>query len=118
MKVKSLMQPPGMPDWYTRRRLVDAGKVQIEGRAWSGAGVAVTRVEVAIDGEWRDAGVDAQSLPFAWQRFRAQWDARPGEHELACRATDARGEVQPLEPDWNLGGMGNNAVQRLQVTVR
>ena len=25
MRVKSLLVPPGIPDWYTRRRLVDAG---------------------------------------------------------------------------------------------
>ncbi|HET7671952.1 MAG TPA: sulfite oxidase [Burkholderiales bacterium] len=118
MKVKSLMQPPGIPDWYTRRRLVEQGTVPVEGRAWSGGGVAVTRVELAVDGDWRDAELDPPSRPFAWQRWRAEWDARPGEHELACRATDARGDVQPLEPDWNMGGMGNNAVQRMRVTVR
>jgi len=118
MKVRSLMLPPGMPDWYTRRRLVERGTVKLEGRAWSGAGVAVTRVEVAIDGHWRTAEVEAPAHRFGWQRWRASWDASSGEHELACRATDASGAVQPDEPDWNLGGMGNNAVQRVLVTVR
>ena len=118
MKVKSLMAPPGIADWYTRRRLVDAGPVLIEGKAWSGAGVAVSRVEFGRDGEWGDADIDPQGEPYAWQRWRCRWDAVRGEHELACRATDARGAVQPIEPDWNVGGMGNNAVQRVQVTVR
>ena len=118
MKVRSLILPPGMADWYTRRRLVERGSVKLEGRAWSGNGVAVTRVEVAVDGEWRPAEVDVPAHRFAWQRWRASWDASPGEHVLACRATDASGAVQPDEPDWNLGGMGNNAVQRIQVTVR
>ena len=118
MKVKSLMAPPGMPDWYTRRRLVEAGRVTIEGRAWSGGGVPVRRVELAVDGEWREAQVEAPSAPFAWQRWRCAWDAREGEHELACRATDARGASQPDEPDWNVGGMGNNALHRMAVTVR
>ena len=117
MKVKSLMAPPGIPDWYTRRRLVDAGRVAIEGRAWSG-GVPVRRVELGVDGEWRDAELEAQSGPFAWQRWRCTWRAERGEHELACRATDERGAVQPLAPDWNVGGMGNNAVHRVAVTVR
>src|SRR5512134_993678 len=36
-KVKSLMAPPGVPDWYTRRRLVEHGTVALAGRAWSGA---------------------------------------------------------------------------------
>jgi DMSO/TMAO reductase YedYZ molybdopterin-dependent catalytic subunit len=117
-KVKSLMVPPGIPDWYTRRRLVDRGTVALSGRAWSGAGMAVVRVEVAVDGAWRDAAVEPQRGPFAWQGWRYEWDAAPGEHDLACRATDARGATQPLEPDWNTNGMGNNAVHRVQVTVR
>jgi sulfane dehydrogenase subunit SoxC len=117
-KVKSLIAPPGIPDWYTGRRLVEAGQVQLEGRAWSGAGIAVTRVALGVDGEWHAAELEPPAGPFAWQRWRATWQAVPGEHELACRAEDAEGTGQPLEPDWNTGGMGNNAVQRLQVSVR
>jgi DMSO/TMAO reductase YedYZ molybdopterin-dependent catalytic subunit len=117
-KVKSLMAPPGIADWYSGRRLVERGEVAIEGRAWSGAGAAVTRVELGVDGEWRAAEVEAPRERFVWQRWRASWDAAPGEHELACRAADAAGAVQPLEADWNVGGMGNNSVQRVRVTVR
>ncbi|HEX7053249.1 MAG TPA: sulfite oxidase [Burkholderiales bacterium] len=117
-RVKSLIAPPGIPDWYTGRRLLDEGPVEIQGRAWSGAGTAVTRVELAVDGEWRSAELEPQRERFAWQRWRARWDAQRGEHELACRATDAAGATQPLEPDWNVGGMGNNAVQRIRVSVR
>lgn len=116
-KVKSLIVPPGIPDWYSGLRLVDAGTVEIEGRAWSG-GIAVTKVELGVDGEWRDAELEPAASRFAWQRWRASWNAAPGEHVLACRATDARVAIQPAEPDWNVGGMGNNAVQRVQVTVR
>jgi DMSO/TMAO reductase YedYZ molybdopterin-dependent catalytic subunit len=117
-KVKSLMVPPGIPDWYTRRRLVEHSAVALSGRAWSGAGVAIERVEVSVDGLWRDAVLEPQRDRFAWQGWRFHWDATPGEHELACRATDAAGAVQPLEQDWNTNGMGNNAVQCVQVTVR
>ena len=117
-KVKSLIAPPGIADWYTGRRLVEAGAVEIEGRAWSGAGAAITRVELGVDGSWSEAQVEPQAARFAWQRWRATWQAQAGEHELACRAADAAGAVQPLEPDWNTGGMGNNAVHRVSVTVR
>jgi DMSO/TMAO reductase YedYZ molybdopterin-dependent catalytic subunit len=115
MKVKSLIAPPGMPDWYSGRRLVDAGRVTVTGRAWSA--VPVKRVEFAVGGEWRDAQLE-ESDRYAWQRWRCEWDAEPGEHELTCRATDAQGAVQPDEPDWNIGGMGNNALHRIRVTVR
>ena len=117
-RVKSLMLPPGIPDWYTRHRLVESGVVAVEGRAWSGGGVPVERLEFGVNGEWREAEIDPPSAPFAWQGWRCAWQAARGEHELACRATDASGAVQPLEPDWNIAGMGNNAVQRIAVTVR
>jgi DMSO/TMAO reductase YedYZ molybdopterin-dependent catalytic subunit len=118
MRVKSLMVPPGIPDWYTRRRLVDAGPVTLTGRAWSGGGVAVSKVDVGIDGQWKPAELDPPIGRFAWRGWRCAWNAEPGEHELACRATDANGDTQPLQTRWDASGFGNNAVHRLQVTVR
>jgi DMSO/TMAO reductase YedYZ molybdopterin-dependent catalytic subunit len=118
MRVKSLLVPPGIPDWYTRRRLVDAGTVTLVGRAWSGDGVPIAKVEVGIDGAWQPAELDPPAGRFAWRGWRTVWNATPGEHEIACRATDANGETQPLEPRWDAGGFGNNAVQRVRVTVR
>jgi DMSO/TMAO reductase YedYZ molybdopterin-dependent catalytic subunit len=118
MRVKSLLVPPGIPDWFTRRRLVDAGPTTLFGRAWSGGGTQITRVEVGIDGTWHQAQLDAPAGPFAWRGWRFAWTATRGEHELACRATDAAGATQPLEPPWDAGGFGNNAVQRVTVTVR
>jgi hypothetical protein len=75
-------------------------------------------VEFAVDGEWRGTELEAPKGSFAWQRWRCEWDATAGEHQLACRATDAHGAVQPEEPDWNIGGMGNNAVHRIAETVK
>jgi DMSO/TMAO reductase YedYZ molybdopterin-dependent catalytic subunit len=117
MRVNSLMAPPGIVDFYTRRRIVDAGSVQMSGRAWSGV-APVERVEFAVDGEWTDAVVAKPQAPHAWQSWHTVWQARVGEHELACRATDSGGNVQPLDPVWDLSGFGNNAVQRIFVTVR
>jgi DMSO/TMAO reductase YedYZ molybdopterin-dependent catalytic subunit len=117
MRVRALMIPPGIPDFFSRRRLVDAGHVALAGRAWSGHG-PIERVEVAIDGDWSDATLGPPVGAFAWRGWMFDWDATEGEHELACRATDAAGNVQPLEPPWNYQGMGNNVVQRIPVTVR
>jgi sulfane dehydrogenase subunit SoxC len=116
MRVNSLMAPPGIPDFYSRHRVVDAGNVRLSGRAWSGS-AAVERVEWAIDGVWHDADLD-EGKGLYWQRWSASWAAAPGEHELACRATDAAGNMQPLEAPWDLSGFGNNGVQRIYVTVR
>ena len=116
MRVNSLLSPPGVPDFYTRRRVLRAGRVEIQGRAWSGEG-PVVRVELAVDGAWRDARLEPAPSRHAWHCWRASWEATPGEHELACRATDAEGNAQPLEPPWDVTGFGNNAVQRVAVSV-
>jgi DMSO/TMAO reductase YedYZ molybdopterin-dependent catalytic subunit len=120
IRVKSLMIPPGIPDWYTRGRTVERGPVQLFGRAWSGGGVGVAKVEVSVDGEWREATLDRSRAQgkYAWTGWHFDWMATLGVHELACRATDAKGDAQPLEARWDNGGFGNNAVQRVEVMVR
>jgi sulfane dehydrogenase subunit SoxC len=115
-RVRALLIPPGIPDFFSRRRFVDAGPIVLSGRAWSGNG-PVERVEVAINDEWADAILAPPGSAFAWRGWSFEWDATPGEHELACRATDAAGDVQRVEPPWNYQGMGNNVVQRVPVTV-
>jgi DMSO/TMAO reductase YedYZ molybdopterin-dependent catalytic subunit len=117
MRVNSLMVPPGVPDFYTRKRTAAAGVTRITGRAWSGAG-GIDRVELGVNGVWRDAVVEQRQSEHAWQRWHATWNAQPGEHEIACRATDSARQHQPLEPPWDLSGFGNNGVQRIHVTVR
>jgi sulfane dehydrogenase subunit SoxC len=111
------MIPPGIPDLFSRRRFLAAGKSILSGRAWSGNG-PVERVEVAVDGRWAEARLDPPIGAFGWRGWSFDWHATPGAHELACRATDAAGDIQPLEAPWNYQGMGNNAVQRIPVTVR
>jgi DMSO/TMAO reductase YedYZ molybdopterin-dependent catalytic subunit len=119
MRVKSLMVPPGIPDWYTRNRVVDAGQTTVHGRAWSGNGVPIEKVEFAVNGVWHAAELLAQpASKYAWREWTATWSAEVGSHELACRATDATGETQPLAPRHDNAGFGNNTVQRVPVIVR
>ncbi|SLK15867.1 sulfite oxidase [Arthrobacter sp. P2b] len=116
IRVRSLMVPPGVPDFFTRKRILTPGPVLLQGRAWSGEG-AVTGVEVGIDGTWLPAQLDKPAGGFAWCKWTLPWVADPGVHELSCRATDATGATQPLEQNWNYQGLGNNMVQRVSVTV-
>jgi DMSO/TMAO reductase YedYZ molybdopterin-dependent catalytic subunit len=119
IQVRALMIPPGIPDFRSRVRFVTAGPCIVEGRAWSGV-ADVAGVEVSSDGgdTWHDAELEPSALgDWAWRSWRFTWDARPGEHELCCRARDAAGNVQPLDAPWNLGGYLNNAVQRVPVVV-
>ena len=117
MRVNCLMVPPGIPDYYGRRRTVDAGWVEILGRAWSG-NAPIRRVEFAVAEAWQDALLEAPASAHAWQRWTARWQASPGAYQLRCRATDATGAVQPLTAAWDVSGFGNNAVQQIEVHVR
>jgi hypothetical protein len=118
MVPRSLIAPPGVPDFMSRRRFLDAGPVELTGRAWSGHG-AIVRVEVSVDGEtWEEAELAPSGDPAAWRGWSFVWEASPGEHELRCRCTDETGLTQPDDPPWNLGGYANNAVHRVPVTVR
>lgn len=115
---RALMVPPGIPEFLTRVRLVDAGRQELFGRAWSGW-AAVSKVEVSVDGGgWSEAELSAAVGPHAWTAWRFEWDAEPGDHELACRATDTAGNTQPEGPPWNHHGLQNNTVQHVRVTVR
>ena len=64
MRVNSLMVPPGIPDFYTRTRVADAGSIEVTGRAWSGA-APIVRVELGVDGVWRDAVVEGRQYEHA-----------------------------------------------------
>jgi sulfane dehydrogenase subunit SoxC len=116
---RSLMVPPGIPDFLTRDRLLERGLCVLQGRAWSGWG-PVESVEVSVDdgSTWSEASLGEPVSKFAWRGWSYEWQAEPGEHVLCCRATDAAGNAQPSEPAWNYDGFCNNAVQRVRVLVR
>jgi sulfane dehydrogenase subunit SoxC len=118
---RALMVPPGVPDFYTRRRLLEVGPSELFGRAWSGW-APITGVEVSVDGAatWHDAALSTEPVsPRAWWSWTWTWNAAaPGDYELCCRARDSSGRVQPLDGSWNLHGFANNALHRVPVTVR
>jgi DMSO/TMAO reductase YedYZ molybdopterin-dependent catalytic subunit len=118
MLPRSLLVPPGIPEFLTRDRTVPAGECVLEGRAWSGL-APVERVEVSADGgeTWAEAELDPPEGRWAWRGWCFRWAAQPGEHVLCSRARDEDGNEQPLEPPWNLGGYANNSVQKVRVTV-
>lgn len=118
IRVRALMVPPGIPDFLTRTRLLDSGPVTLTGRAWAGR-LGISRVETSTDGgaSWSDAQLGVQPPRFAWRGWTAQWNAAAGRYTLMVRATDTDGNRQPVEPEWNIQGMGNNMVQSVDVIV-
>ncbi|MEO8476861.1 MAG: sulfite oxidase [Actinomycetota bacterium] len=118
IRPRALMVPPGIPTFPERARFLPPGPMTLEGRAWSGGG-PIARVEVSTDGtmNWRDAELGPALGDHAWRRWTFTWRATPGEHELACRATDVAGATQPDEAEFNTGGYVNDGVQRVRVSV-
>jgi DMSO/TMAO reductase YedYZ molybdopterin-dependent catalytic subunit len=118
MRVRALMVPPGIPDFMTRTRLVNAGSVTLTGRGWAGR-LGISRVEVSVDGgsTWLEAQLGERVSPHAWQAWSSTWAATPGRYTLCVRATDTVGNIQPTIQSWNFNGVGNNMIQRVDVVV-
>jgi DMSO/TMAO reductase YedYZ molybdopterin-dependent catalytic subunit len=121
IRPRALIVPPGYPDFMSRTRFVDLGEHEVTGQAWSGTG-PVTAVEVSCDGgsTWAPAEMLEPPLgEWTWRRWGWRWTVtEPGRYELMARATDAAGNVQPVEAPWNVQGMANNMTQRVVVIAR
>jgi len=81
----------------TPRGGVAAGQVAIAGLAWA-PDRGISRVEVAIDGVWRDARLSAPISDTTWVQWVTDWAAEQGQHEIMVRATDGTGAVQDEQP--------------------
>ncbi len=90
MDARSVITHPSYPMQLER------GWNEIRGLAWSGRG-RVVRVEVTTDGgkRWQDARLAGPVLPTAHTRFTLPYEFRGRPAELASRATDETGYVQP-----------------------
>jgi DMSO/TMAO reductase YedYZ molybdopterin-dependent catalytic subunit len=85
-------------------RRADAGVVTVAGVAWA-QHTGIAGVEVRVDdGAWHPARLAGAISSDTWVQWVYQWEAAPGDHDLAVRATDASGTVQsgtrvPVIPD-------------------
>jgi DMSO/TMAO reductase YedYZ molybdopterin-dependent catalytic subunit len=71
-----------------------AGAVAVAGVAWA-QHRGITRVEVRVDdGDWAKAELGTADTIDTWRQWVYRWDAAPGSHTLAVRATDGEGETQ------------------------
>jgi DMSO/TMAO reductase YedYZ molybdopterin-dependent catalytic subunit len=82
----------------TPRSRAAAGQVTVAGVAWA-QHRGIERVEVQVDGgPWELAQLADAVSSDTWRQWSWPWQATPGTHQLAVRATDATGEVQPADP--------------------
>jgi len=114
------------------------GPITITGYAVSGT-AAIQRVDVSVDGgvfapseivsidEIRDVEslpptikqiADAEAYPWraVWAKWRFQWEAPMGSHELAVRATDTLANTQPVNDRNVFDGQSEIARYRLNIT--
>jgi sulfane dehydrogenase subunit SoxC len=94
-----------------------AGRRRLTGRSWSGTG-RVAKVEVRIDdGPWSPARLESRNEPTAWRQWSYEWEAAPGDHKVAVRATDEAGNTQPDSVPFNEQGYLYGGVVAHPVTV-
>jgi nitrate reductase (NAD(P)H) len=97
----------------------------VAGYAYTGGGRGITRVEVSTDGgiHWELADIERKEKPndygmywcWIWWTFKLNVADLVGCKEIWCRAWDDANNCQPINPTWNLMGMGNNQVFRVKV---
>ncbi|MCI4326695.1 MAG: sulfite oxidase [Thermoplasmata archaeon] len=120
------LQVKSVITWPPEGATVAPGRIVVRGAAWSGE-AAISRVEVAVGlpddsgegGTWRPATLLGPETPHAWVRWEVPIDLeRPGYFVLRCRATDERGDTQPLRAEWNFRGVANNSMHAVPLIVR
>jgi DMSO/TMAO reductase YedYZ molybdopterin-dependent catalytic subunit len=95
---------------------VSSGPVAVAGVAWA-PDRGIEKVEVSVDdGDWQAATLATEIGPTTWVQWKWAWQATPGKHVIAVRATDGTGTVQAAEatppaPD------GARGYHRIQVQV-
>lgn len=106
MNVKSWINGP-----LSETGPVKAGLVQLHGVAFGGT-KGIDRVEVSLDGgqTWKLARLVGPDLGrFAWRQFAIEVKLPAGSYQVASRATDTAGQMQPADRVENAHGYNNNS---------
>jgi hypothetical protein len=110
LNVKSVIATP--TDW------AKPGDILVQGVAWSNTS-PVTKVELSFDGgrNWEPTKLGGRPTKYGFRKWSYAWKPPEGPHVLMSRATNAAGESQPLEPEWNPNGYLYNAAQPRRIVI-
>ncbi len=111
--VKSLITSP------LDRSTLKAGVVPVSGFAWAGER-DISRVDISTDNgaSWSQAELGRERERYSWRNFRYEFRvAAAGFYSVMARATDDRGNVQPIEAQWNPSGYLWNVIDRVRINV-
>jgi DMSO/TMAO reductase YedYZ molybdopterin-dependent catalytic subunit len=115
LRVKSIIATP------SEGAVVDVGKpLLLTGAAWSGDAGPIAGVDVSVDGgrTWKHATLDRNSTQFGWRLWKCHWTpSKRGTYTILSRASDSRGEAQPLIGDWNPSGYLWNGAGRVNLVA-
>ena len=115
LRVKSIITSP-VPG-----EIVPVDGYTLAGAAWSGE-EEISKIEISTDGgsTWGPVDVVIPPSAYSWTRWEHNWKPKgPGSYTLMSRATNSKGETQPMEfPNkWDGRGYGNNMVFPYEVEV-
>jgi DMSO/TMAO reductase YedYZ molybdopterin-dependent catalytic subunit len=99
---------------------VAPGKVRLSGFAWAGES-NIAKVDVSMDNgsSWFPAKLGKERERYAWQSFEYEFNiTQPGSYLLMSRATDDKGNVQPIAPQWNPSGYLWNVIDKVRINVK
>lgn len=116
MRIKSIITNPAPGE------IIPTSGYVLAGAAWSGED-EVVKVEISTDGgaTWDLADIIRPRSGYSWYRWEYTWQPPgPGRYTLMSRATNDKGETQPMEfPNkWDGRGYGNNMAFPVPVEVR
>jgi len=115
MQVKSQIAQPSAHD------VVPAGKpLKIVGAAWAGEH-DIAKVEVSTDAgkSWAEAKLDDRAGSCCWRWWEFEWKSpAKGQMKIMSRATDNKGNVQPMERDADKRTYMISHVVSIEIEVR
>lgn len=100
-------------------RIRTGNPLTIRGVAWGGDAGPVVAVDVSVDGgrSWKPATLrEDQRTEFGWRQWEYKWTPmREAYYSILAKATDAAGNTQPFDQEWNPSGYAWNVVPRVGV---
>ena len=124
LNINSAISAPDHNETLSIAKNIDK-EYAVSGYSYTGGGRAISRVEVSTDGgvHWELAEIERKEQPndygmywcWIWWTFKLKVADLVGCKEIWCRGWDEANNCQPINPTWNLMGMGNNQVFRVKV---
>ena len=112
--VKSVITAPA-----PNARFKIGDSIAVAGKAWAGD-TSIAKVEISLDegATWKPAALAKPGDKYAWRLFtHTVRPRRQGYMTILARATDSKGNVQPIVSTWNPLGYFWNGIHRVGVSI-